>query len=146
MIATLRIKYREYVWSFSSKCFILALVVKGFLEKYRRECKAAMLLVVVYSIHLFTYQALLSNPDDFLSRASFRHHETDPCKSTDFLLLLAKKHLAKEVTVSPPYHTIVSILNPVLYPQWVIQFRPVIEQSLSTDSYKRYRLLRVLLV
>ena len=121
--------------------------MKGFLRKYSRECRAAMLLVVVYSIHLFTVQSLLANPNDYLSRGSFSKHKTGPDQSTDYLLLLAKKNTTKQLHIQPLFFVLSTFTyTPVSHAQPVIQPACSANQWLSEDSYKRYLLMRVLLV
>jgi hypothetical protein len=121
--------------------------MQRFLKKYSRECRAGMLLVVVYSIHLFAIGSLLADPNDHLSRNSFNHHHTDPQATTDYLLLLAKKDVAKQ-TVCADLHLPFLKVSPiqVFYPQALLQPSDIAFHHLSEDCYKRYRLLRVLLV
>ncbi len=121
--------------------------MKSFIKKYSRECRAAMLLVVVYSIHLLAYHVLLSTHNDFLSSTSFDNHQQNPKSTTDCLLLLAKKNLTKQtvsidldLALAP--HTLCAVLNP----PHKISLPTAHPQCLSSDSYERYRLFGVFLI
>jgi hypothetical protein len=118
-----------------------------FLKKYSRECKAGGLLFLVYTLHLFTYHALLSNPDAFLSRQSFSDYKTDPHASANCLLLLAKKNVTKHtITFLPDLEITAASISILIYPKRIIR---VSGAHLFSDSWfanKLYLFIRVLLV
>jgi hypothetical protein len=117
--------------------------MKQFIRKYNQAYKASLMLLVVYSIHLFAFQVLLSNPYDLLSAFSFDDYKTKPDKTSNCLLLLAKKQVTKQSAETEsfdftysPIHTPFVVHSPVTS---VIR----ILQCLSDDSYKLYRLISV---
>jgi hypothetical protein len=120
--------------------------MKQFFKAHNKHCRAAAMLVVVYAVHLFAALVLLSNPNDYLSRNSFCHHQSNPGQSTDCLLLLAKKETVKHMLLDDftPALLSFSILH-VSFPELLWQ-PTVTPQSLSADSYKRYLLLSTYLI
>jgi hypothetical protein len=60
------------------------------------------MLFVIYGVHLFTFFSLLSNPNDFLSTASFKEYRSNPDKCCDCLLLLAKQQATKQISAFGP--------------------------------------------
>jgi hypothetical protein len=120
--------------------------MKQLLKKYGKSYRAASLLVVVYAVHLFAVHALLSNPQDYLSKNSFSNHNSNPQQSVDCLLLLAKKETVKQVETGDFDVDLFSCsAQPPILHQTLLPPLPRL-QCLSADSYKRYRLLSTFLI
>jgi hypothetical protein len=120
--------------------------MKRFLEKYNRKSKVAMLLGVIYSIHLFTFYVLLFNPNDELSRNSFSDHQSNPHATTNCFLLLAKKAIAKQdIHFDFNLDFLPVSVNAILFPQPVIQPKGTLAHF-PQQGNKQYLLLRVLRV
>ena len=106
-----------------------------------------MLLVVFYSLHLFTVNYLLSNPD-FLLVLSSNHHQSKPKECTDSLVMLSKKiEVERTASVSDQLFFVPCLMNVTHYVHPSACAHPAyFVKSLSADNYKLYRLLNVFLI
>jgi|ERR1043165_3293002 hypothetical protein len=122
--------------------------MQAFLKKYSRECRAAMMLLLVYSAHLFAFHSLVfSSSHYFLKSCSNKAADKKPSRSTDCFMLLAKHQLNKQKDESreevslPPVKTASLLRKPVIK---CISF--LSNQLLSPESYKLYQRHGVLLI
>lgn len=106
-----------------------------------------MLMVVFYSLHLFTVNYLLSNPDFLLAQCA-NHHQSKPKECTDSLLILSKKiEVERTASVSDPLFFGPCLMNVTHYVHPSACADPAhFVKSLSADNYKLYRLLNVFLI
>ena len=118
--------------------------MKRFTKQNKGKLRAGLLLLVIYSMHLFVFQALLANPTENLCKYSFGKDKTTTAKCTDCLILLAKKDQAKTFSTR---HAIVATMpsdHPPVY--YRLPLKANFEPLPLTSSRKRYRLLRVFLI
>jgi hypothetical protein len=120
--------------------------VKQLLLKYNRPIGAATMLVIIYAIHLFTFHALLSNPNDFLTASSFGEYQTKPKQANNFLLLLAKQQIAKQSTSAEKQLDLLPCISAdyFAFTPHLCAFTPKFLPRLWSYSYKRYCLVCVL--
>jgi len=123
--------------------------MKGLIKRYNRECRAAMMLLLIYSTHLFAFHAILSGPRkclfSFSGKCSCHHKKAK--QNPDSFLLLAKHETIKETeeikldsgvkagNIASPH-----VNNVVFGSLLPCKFQ------LSEQSYKLYRLNRALLI
>lgn len=118
--------------------------MEAVVKKYSYGAKA-WLLLVVYTLQVFAFYALLSNPHDFLTASSFKDYRTNPVQATNCLLLLAKQGTIKQHNV---LHEKVDVSLPIsdLHAPFTISPPAAtarVVPRLSEDSYKRYLLVNV---
>jgi hypothetical protein len=126
--------------------YYVRLQMKPDSRKFSGNYKAGM-LVVFYVIHCFAFQFLLASPNDLLSKHSFEAQKGHPDKSLDCLLLLAKKAPAVQSVLIKFQAADSSVAESRVFSSAKdLRKTDCGPTSLSGQCYKRYRLLRVLLV
>lgn len=121
--------------------------MKQLICKYLPRREASLMLLLVYSLHLFTFHSLLSNPKDFLSASSFSDYKGYPDKCSNCLLLLAKQSAAKQNTIEDESLVVTYASSKATYvapPITILFLRKL--PCLSENSYKLYRLIRCFLI
>lgn len=115
--------------------------MKKFIWQYNKVSHTALVLMVIYCTHLFAFQVLLENHWQFFSLAS----STNGHKS-DYILLMVKHQVVKEQNekgASLPFIPSKNIVTPILrYP--LLCSAGIMPQRLPEDSYKLYRLIKIL--
>jgi hypothetical protein len=124
--------------------------MKKLFKRYNRACRAAFMLLVVYSIHLFSFYALVANSSSFFYGHEITHAQKKkpaPIKHTETLLHLVKHEVLKKIGIEEgwallPQEVSVDLVN---Y-QSVARTVADNPHRLSAGIYKLYRLLRTFLI
>ncbi len=123
--------------------------MKKWFAKYSRPCRAAIMLLLVYSSHLFSFHSLLASPGYFLTSVlKSKKAKGAPHRHTDCLLLLSKHELVKQKQEGPGDKLLTRdmVYDHTEFHYPVETFFNNTPQSLSNASYKRYRLLSTFLI